>query len=55
MEIEELRAQYEAGIFTNNQWLAPLEDASMPEACKEMRDQAWGDNPALGSEGVRYF
>ncbi|HLO76894.1 MAG TPA: hypothetical protein VK196_10620 [Magnetospirillum sp.] len=41
LELEELLARDEAAFFPDDQWLAPLMDAGLPDSHKERRDRAW--------------
>lgn len=41
LELEELLAHDEAALFPDDQWLAPLMDAGLPDSHKERRDRAW--------------
>ena len=41
LELEELLAHDEATLFPDDQWLAPLMDAGLPDSHKERRDRAW--------------
>lgn len=41
LEFRELMERDEAALFPDDQWLAPLMDAGLPDSHKERRDRAW--------------